>query len=101
MSKTNDEIMQDLLTAKRQGEQIFYGDTADTRTTEIEDDHTWDLNNNMYLIRRRREYIIQVMNDNKKNPIIHSTENHWTRSDFGNSEMCEYVLMREVYPEDM
>lgn len=101
MSKTNDEIMQDLLTAKRKGEKIFYGETAATRTTEVEADHEWNLNHNMYLIRRRREYIVQIDDRDISNPKIRHTDNHWTRSDFGKTEMGEYVLMREVYPEEM
>ena len=101
MTKTNDEVMEDLLRAKRKGEKIFYGASAASRTTPIENDHVWDLNNNVYLIRRRREYIISISDRDKNNPIIEYTDNHWTRSDFGKTESGEYILMREVYPEEM
>ena len=101
MTKTNDEIMQDLLTAKRKGTKIFYGPEAAKRTTPVEYDHTWDLNNNMYLICHRREYIISISDRDKNNPIIEYTDNRWTRSDFGKTETGEFILMREVYPEEM
>ena len=101
MTKTNDEVMEDLLRAKRKGEKIFYGASAASRTTPIENDHVWDLNNNVYLIRRRREYIISISNRHEDDPAIAHTKNNWTRSDFGRTESGEYILMREVYPEEM
>jgi len=100
MSK-QDDLMYELLRAKGNKEKIFFAPLGQEPTTPVDDEHQWDLNHNVYYIRRRREFIVQIMDRDKKNPIIHSTENHWTRSDFGNTEMCEYVLMREVYPEEM
>jgi len=100
MSK-QDDLMYELLRAKGNKEKIFFGPTADERTTEIKDDHTWDLNNNMYLIRHRREYVVMVADKDKNNPTIERTDNNWTRSDFGRTGLGEYILMREVYPEEM
>ena len=101
MSKTNDDLMQELLRAKRNNETIFYGFKDGKLDGIVEDDHAWDLNNNEYKIRHRREYIIKISDRDKNNPVVEYTDNHWTRSDFGKTEMGEYVLMREVYPEEM
>ena len=109
MNETNDAVMQHLLTAKRKGTKIFYGrkytETGELSTAEpttvVETDHAWDVSNNVYMIRHRREYIISIDDRNKDNPEITYTENNWTRSDFGKTEMGEYILMREVYPEEM
>lgn len=101
MAKTNDELMQELLRAKRNGEKIYYGCKGGTLPNIVENDHEWNLTDNMYVIRHRREYIIKIDDRDKDNPAIEYTDNHWTRSDFGKTEMGEYVLMREVYPEEM
>lgn len=101
MTKTNDDLMQELLRAKRNGEKILYGFIGGILDGIVEDDHAWDLNNNVYKIRRRREYIIKIDDRDKDNPEVYATESHWTRSDFGKIELGEYILMREVYPEEM
>ena len=101
MAKTNDDLMQELLRAKRNGDKIYCGTIGGLLSTEVKGDHAWDLVNNTYEIRHRREYIINIDDRDKDVPEIIQTENNWTRSDFGKTETGEYILMREVYPEEM
>ena len=100
MSKTNDELMYELLQAKRKGEKVFYSCGKGPEVV-IEVDHTWNLTDNVYRIRRRREFIVKIDDRDTDKPVVAHTDNHWTRSDFGKTESGEYVLMREVYPEEM
>ena len=95
----NDEYMGQLLTAKANGEKILYAATGDVPCTLVEDDHLWDLAGLDYKIRRRREFIIKVRDgDHAK---IEHEHNNWTRSDFGRSGQDDYILMREVYQDEM
>lgn len=97
MSSSNDDLMYTLLKAKRDGEKI-YCSTGKGPETVIKADHAWDLNNNVYRIRTRREYIIRIKDGEST---IEETSNHWTRSDFGRSEGSDFILMREVFQEEM
>ena len=97
--KNNDELMRELLTAKANGEKIFYAEKGKHPGTLVEDDHAWDLAGLEYKIRRRREFIIKVRDgDHAK---VEHEHNNWTRSDFGTTGQDEYVLMREVYQDEM
>jgi len=90
---TNDDVMYELLKAKKEGLKIVYGDLGFSLT--VEEDHLWDLSNNTYSIIRPREYIICIPKKGK--PYIEKLENRWTRSDFGKRENGDnYILMREV-----
>jgi len=89
MNKTNDDVMQELLKAKKEGLRIVYDNIC------IEENHAWDISNNTYSIIRPREYIICIPKKGK--PYIEKLENRWTRSDFGKRENGDnYILMREV-----
>lgn len=100
----HDDLMHKLLLAKSHGEVVTYWPQvrAEAHTPKlVEEDHIWDLQNNVYNIRVRREFIIKIDDRDKNNPEVAYTDNHWTRSDFGKIELGEYILMREVYPEEM
>lgn len=95
----NDTLMKKLLDAKAAGEMVYYAAKGNIPHTLVEDDHAWDLAGLDYKIRSRREFIILVR-DNGESTIEHE-HNNWTRSDFGPNGHGEYILMREVYQDDM
>lgn len=96
---TNDELMYKLLEAKRRGDKIYYIPRTSNTAFPIEADHRWNLVANEYEIRPRREYIIRIPRNGE--PRIEHVTNEWTRSDFGmESDGNEFILMREVYPEE-
>jgi len=95
----NDSLIRTLLDAKAKGEKILYAAKGKTPNILIEDDHAWDLVGLDYKIRRRREFVIKVRDDDVA--YIECEYNNWTRSDFGKSGQDEYILMREVYQEEM
>lgn len=98
---SNDTLMACLLSAKAKGETIFYYGSGDDSDGIVKDDHAWDLSRLIYKIKVRREFIINVRSDGTQ-PEIVETHNEWTRSDFGKyNGNDEYILMREVYPEEM
>lgn len=101
----SDDLMYQLLKAKKNGDKIYYQTKVDeglrlSPPMLVGEDHIWNLESNCYKIRKRREFIILV--DKEGNPNIYEKENYWTRSDFGpNADGGEYILMREVYQEEM
>ena len=92
--------MYKLLAAKKEGTKIYYRDKKVLTWIEVEDGHAWNLQINEYDIRARREFIVSISKGGVAN--IKETHNNWTRSDFGlDTEGNDYVLMREVYREEM
>lgn len=99
MSKNNDDLILGLIKAKREGLKIVYGDIG--HSIIVEDNHAWDLFNNTYTVVRPREFIICIPQDGR-DPFVKEVRNTWTRSDFGKySGGAEYLLMREVFVEDI
>lgn len=93
----NDELILRLIAAKRDGLTIMYGDVG--HELKVEENHCWDLKYN-YRVIRPREYIVFVSKDGEVK--IVATKNNWTKSDFGRlKDGDEYILMREVFKEDM
>lgn len=99
MSKSNDEKMLELIKAKKEGLKIVYGEIGFQHI--VEKNHAWDLHNN-YTIIRPREYIICIPSDGRE-AFIKDTVNIWTCSDFGklSGRGAEYILMREVFEDEM
>ena len=94
----NDDVILELIKAKKEGLKIEYSDL--NFTSIVEEDHLWDLVNNTYNIIRPREYIICI--PKKSVPYITELKNNWTKSDFGKtSDGDEFILMREVFKDDV
>ena len=95
----NDDRITELVAAKAAGFRITYKAVGSKYICDIDEDHLWNLNNTYHII-RPREYIIVV--PLKSVPYIEEINNNWTRSDFGKRENGnEYILLREVFKEDM
>lgn len=93
----NDELMLELIKAKKEGLKITFGASG---FSSVSENHAWDLNKNVYKIIRPREYIIHI--PTKGDASIQEISNNWTRSDFGmTAGGDEYILMREVFKEDI